>query len=147
KAWRSHSRRSTWSTRCRTRRAARRAPPTSTPACKAPPDMDTTAEQPRRAADPRRAHKLRQEGVRARPADARLRVFLFQLLCVIGAWERALNQLRVAGELDASTLAMVQTSREALQGERLREQVFAGQRVPLLMGEPQTWLALLLAAV
>jgi type VI secretion system protein ImpE len=109
--------------------------------------MDTTAEQALRDGDPHRALQLLQEDVRARPADARLRVFLFQLLCVVGAWERALNQLRVAGELDASTLAMVQTYREALQCERLREQVFAGQRVPLLMGEPQGWMALLIEAL
>jgi len=66
---------------------------------------------------------------------------------VLGQWERALNQLNVAGELDASTLAMVQTYREAIQCERLREQVFAGRKVPMLFGEPEPWLALLIEAL
>ena len=47
----------------------------------------------------------------------KLRVFLFQLLCVLGQWERALTQLNVAAELDAQALAMAQMYREALQCE------------------------------
>src|SRR5215470_8672345 len=42
-----------------------------------------------------------QEQVREQPSNAKLRIFLFQLLCVRGEWERALNQLKVATELDA----------------------------------------------
>ncbi|MFO1349473.1 MAG: hypothetical protein U1F68_01835 [Gammaproteobacteria bacterium] len=34
-----------------------------------------------------------QEQVRKNPANAKYRVFLFQLLAVLGQWERALNQL------------------------------------------------------
>jgi type VI secretion system protein ImpE len=105
------------------------------------------AEQALRDGDPFGALKLLQDQVRSRPADAKLRVFLFQLLCVLGQWDRALNQLNVSGELDAGTLAMVQTYREAIQCERLREQVFAGQKVPLLFGEPEPWLALLIEAL
>lgn len=93
------------------------------------------------------ALKLLQNQIRSAPADAKLRVFLFQLLCVLGQWDRALNQLTVAGELDASTLAMVQTYREAIQCERLREGVFLGKRAPLLFGEPEAWMALLIEAL
>jgi type VI secretion system protein ImpE len=85
--------------------------------------------------------------VRAKPADAKLRVFLFQLLAVQGQWERALNQLKVAGEMDAGTLAMVQTYREAIQCELLRAEIFAGKRSPLIFGEPEEWLALLMQAL
>ena len=52
------------------------------------------AEDALRNADPAAALQLLQDEVRARPADAKLRIFLFQLLCVLGQWERALNQLR-----------------------------------------------------
>ena len=45
------------------------------------------------AADPAGALQALSEEVRARPGDARLRVFMAQLLCVLGQWERALNQL------------------------------------------------------
>jgi type VI secretion system protein ImpE len=105
------------------------------------------AEQALRDGDPELALRLLTDQVRANPADAKLRVFLFQLLCVLGRWDRALNQLNVAGELDASTLAMVQTYREALQCERLRAQVFTGEKLPMLFGEPEPWTALLLEAL
>ncbi len=107
----------------------------------------SAAEQALRNGDPQQALKLLQDQIRSAPADAKLRVFLFQLLCVLGQWERALNQLAVAGELDASTLAMVQTYREAIQCERLRDEVFQGKRAPLLFGEPEAWVALLIEAM
>jgi len=88
-----------------------------------------------------------QTQVRTKPADAKLRVFLFQLLAVQGSWERALTQLNVAGELDAGTLAMVQTYREAIRCELLRAEIFAGKRSPLIFGQPDEWLALLMQAL
>ncbi len=107
----------------------------------------SAAEEAVKAGDPQTALKLLQEQVRANPADAKLRVFLFQLLCTLGQWDRALTQLNVAGEMDASTLAMVQTYREAIQCERLREQVFEGKKVPVLFGQPEAWVALLIEAL
>ncbi len=94
-----------------------------------------------------RALKLLTEQVRAHPQDAKLRVFLFQLLCVLGQWDRALNQLNVSLELDAGTLPMVQTYREAIACETLRLQVFAGHKAPMLFGQPETWIALLIEAM
>ncbi len=107
----------------------------------------TAAEQALRDGDPSSAIKLLQDQIRSKPADAKLRVFLFQLLCVQGQWERALNQLSVASELDAATLPMVQAYRETIQCERLREQVFRGQKAPLLFGEPEAWVALLIESM
>ncbi len=88
-----------------------------------------------------------QGAVRKNASDAKLRVFLFQLLCVMGQWPRALTQLNVAGELDPLTLPMVQTYREAIQCEALRADIFAGKRAPLIFGEPQPWLAQLIDAL
>ncbi|WP_326534394.1 type VI secretion system accessory protein TagJ [Pseudorhodoferax sp.] len=105
------------------------------------------AEQALKDGDLAAALKHLQTQVRAQPANAGLRVFLFQLLCVQGDWTRALNQLNVAGELDAGTLAMVQAYRETIQCEGLREQVFKGQKAPLLFGEPEPWIALLIEAL
>jgi len=107
----------------------------------------TAAEQALKEGDTQRALKLLTEQVRAKPQDAKLRVFLFQLLCVLGQWERALNQLNVSLELDPGTLPMVQTYREAIACEALRQQVFAGQKVPMLFGEPEAWTALLIEAL
>ncbi len=88
-----------------------------------------------------------QDAVRKDSANPRLRIFLFQLLAVLGQWNRALTQLNVAGELDAGALPMVQTYREAIQCEALREEIFAGRRAPMIFGEPQPWLAQLVEAL
>ncbi|MGA7979422.1 MAG: type VI secretion system accessory protein TagJ [Chromatiaceae bacterium] len=90
--------------------------------------------------------ELKQQ-VRADAANPKHRIFLFQLLAVLGDWERAGTQLEVAGDLDPSALAMVQTYREALRCEVLRSQIFAGKRSPLVFGDPERWLALLLEAL
>jgi type VI secretion system protein ImpE len=105
------------------------------------------AEQSLREGNLEEALARLQDQVRREPAGAKHRVFLFQLLCVLGQWDRALNQLNVAAELDASTLAMAQTYREALRCEALRGQVFEGKRSPLLFGEPEPWVALLVQAL
>jgi type VI secretion system protein ImpE len=105
------------------------------------------AEQAVRNGDLDAALKTLQEQIRHNPSDAKLRVFLFQLLCVAGDWDRALNQLNVASELDAGTLAMAQMYREALQCERLRADVFAGKRSPVIFGEPADWMALLIESL
>jgi type VI secretion system protein ImpE len=88
-----------------------------------------------------------QSLVRSDPSNARYRVFLFQALCVAGEWNRALTQLNVAGELDAQALPMVQTYREAIQCEALRAEIFAGKRAPLIFGEPQDWIGLMVEAL
>ena len=100
-----------------------------------------------RNGDPVEALRLLQDQVRARPADPKLRVFLFQLLCVLGQWDRALNQLEVAAELDASAIAMQQMYGDAVRCETLRDAVFAGTRVPMIFGEPDQWMALLLESL
>lgn len=88
-----------------------------------------------------------QQAVRKNPADPKLRTFLFQLLSVQGEWERALTQLQVAAELDALTIPMVQTYREAIRCEMLRERVFTGRSTPLAFGEPKQWFAALIEAL
>ena len=105
------------------------------------------AEEKLREGDLEAALAELQGQVRKQPDNAKYRIFLFQLLAVLGRWDRALNQLNVAGELDADALAMVQTYREALRCEVLRARVFAGERSPLLFGDPQQWVALLLESL
>ncbi len=84
--------------------------------------------------------------VRTDPSNDKVRVFLFQLLSVMGDWERALNQLNVAAELDAVNLLMAQVCRTALNCEALRAEIFAGKRSPLVFGEPDDWISLLIQA-
>jgi len=88
-----------------------------------------------------------QQQVRAQPDKVAHRIFLAQLLLVMGQFERALNQLTVAAQLDALAIPMAQTYRETVQAERLRGEIFAGRRSPLLFGEPEPWMAWMLEAL
>jgi type VI secretion system protein ImpE len=105
------------------------------------------AEQSLKNGDPVAALAHLQEQVRAKPADAKLRIFLFQLLCVLGQWERALNQLNVASSLDPEALAMAQTYGDAVRCERVRTDVFEGKTSPMIFGQPDQWLALLIESL
>jgi type VI secretion system protein ImpE len=105
------------------------------------------AEQALKNGDLTAALASLQEQVRARADDAPLRIFLFQLLCVLGQWERALTQLTVASSLDAGALAMAQMYGEAVRCEAIRRDVFDGRKSPMIFGEPDQWLALLIESL
>ncbi len=92
------------------------------------------------------ALKTLQDQIRKDPADFKLRVFLFQLLCVLGDWDRALTQLNVASEMDASSMLMVAMYKPALQCEALRAEIFAGKRSPVLFGQPEEWMGWIVQA-
>lgn len=85
-----------------------------------------------------------QAEIRQSPADPKLRVFLFQLLAVMGQWDKALTQLNVAADMDARNLLMAQVCRDGLAAEAFRAEVFAGRRQPLVFGEPAEWVGLLI---
>lgn len=105
------------------------------------------AEEYLREGDLPKALDALQGQIRSNPAEVKYRVFLFQLLCVMGEWDRALTQLSVAGDMDPGTLAMVHTYRDLLQCEALRQSVFDGKRSPMLFGEPEQWIALVFEAL
>jgi type VI secretion system protein ImpE len=106
-----------------------------------------TAEESVRDGNLEEGLRQLQGEVRTDPSKAAHRIFLFQLLAVLGQWDRALTQLNVVGELDAAALPLVQAYRDALQCEVLRGDVFAAKRAPLVFGEPTPWLALLIEAL
>ena len=105
------------------------------------------AEEQLRAGDLAGCLSDLQQQVRRSPADPRQRIFLAQLLMVMGDWDRAVAQLEVLGSLDASALPMVHTYRSAIQCERLRQSVLRGERSPLVFGNPEAWIALLVQAL
>ncbi len=104
------------------------------------------AEEALRAGRLEEALAALEDQVRADPANAKLRVFLFQLLSVTGDWKRAMTQLNVAAELDAANLLMAQVCRSALVCEALRAEIFAGKRSPVVLGQPDAWMGLLVQA-
>lgn len=87
-----------------------------------------------------------QGEIRENPADFKLRVFLFQLNCVLGRLDKALTQLQVVASLNADTMLLAQIFRPVIACELLRREVFAGKRTPLIFGEPAEWVGLLVQA-
>lgn len=89
---------------------------------------------------------LNQE-IRQNPGDPARRVFLFQLNCVLGRYERALSQLQVLASIDAERSLFAQIFRPVITAEVLRHEVFCGRRSPLIFGEPEAWMGRLVQAL
>jgi len=85
--------------------------------------------------------------VRADPSNAAARVFLFQLLALCGQWERARMQLEAAVRLDPGNAMEGAAWSALLEAESTRLAVFAGERLPTVIGEPSPWLPPLLEAL
>ncbi len=105
-----------------------------------------TAETLLHAGDPVAALQALQEHVKKQPGDPKLRIFLFQLLAINGQWKRAQTQLELAGQMNSEAEPMVQAYRDVINCELHREAVFAGKSKPLIFGEPEEWVAMLVEA-
>jgi protein involved in temperature-dependent protein secretion len=65
-----------------------------------------TAEQLLKDGRPAEALKELQKAVRDDPANAKSRVFLFQLFSVQGDWNRADTQLKVLADMDSDSMML-----------------------------------------
>jgi type VI secretion system protein ImpE len=92
------------------------------------------------------ALKALQAEIRDNPADSKLRVFLFQLDCVLGRLDKALTQLQLVANLDPESMLLAQVFRPVIACEMLRREVFGGRRTPLIFGEPSEWMGWLMQA-
>lgn len=110
-------------------------------------DNLAAAEAAVRACDPKAAVTLLTAAVKAQPAKPALRIFLAQLLCVLGQWERAHTQLNVVADLKPDAGPMREMVGHALRCELLRKAVFDHRRSPMIFGEPDEWLALLIESL
>jgi type VI secretion system protein ImpE len=88
-----------------------------------------------------------QNEIRADPSKAELRVFLFQLCCVTGALERAVNQLQVAAGLDPDSEMLARIFKSVIECELFRRRVFEGTATPLVFGEPEPWVGMMIQAL
>jgi type VI secretion system protein ImpE len=82
-----------------------------------------------------------QAEIRARPEDPGLRIFLFQLNCMLGRWHKALEQLQAVASLNPETMLLAQVFRAVIACEILRKEVFDGKRLPLTLGPAEEWIA------
>ena len=98
------------------------------------------------AGQPDKALLELQNEIRAKPEDSKLRVFLFQLHCVLGNWPKALTQLQVIAGIDPDTALLAQIFQPVINCEALRGSVFEGKLTPLIFGEPLEWVGLLVKA-
>ena len=112
-----------------------------------PNDSLAAAEAAIRAGHPKAALPALTAAVKANPAKPQLRVFLSQLLCVLGQWERAHTQLNVVADMDDIAGPMREMVGHALRCEKLRAAVFEGRRSPMIFGEPEEWLATLIESL
>lgn len=87
------------------------------------------------------------DDLRNRPADVRLRTFLFELLCFAGEWDRAEKQLEVIGHENVDSEIGVQVYRNVINAERARRLVFQGGAQPHFFMDPPGYVDLQLVAL
>jgi type VI secretion system protein ImpE len=84
--------------------------------------------------------QLEQE-IKKQPAIVEKRFFLFQLMVVLGQWERALQQLQTCVKLDKTLAATVHVYGDLVRTEVARAKVFSGEVPPRFLQEPPVWCA------
>jgi len=88
-----------------------------------------------------------QHDVRARPLDSRDRMFLFELLCFAGQWDRATRQLDTLEQLSADSAAGdLVLCRELLSAQEERERFLSAGKPPRFFIEPPSTVATTLDA-
>ncbi len=85
--------------------------------------------------------------VKASPADAPTRIFLFELLCFAGDWDRAEKQIGVLGQAGPNEALAVQVYLANLRAERTRERLFSEGLHPHFLNEPPPYVDLHLEAI
>lgn len=84
--------------------------------------------------------QLEQE-IRKQPTVIEKRLFLFQLMVVMGEWQRALQQLQVCVGLDKEMASVAHIYGDLVRSEFYRNKVFSGEISPRFLQEPPTWCA------
>lgn len=85
--------------------------------------------------------------VRAKPDDRRARMFLSQVLLVLGEWDKALTHMKAIAGLSPEALTLFTAYDRAVAAEKSREAVFAGKQAPVGLVPGEGWFDKLLAAL
>jgi type VI secretion system protein ImpE len=88
-----------------------------------------------------------QSQLRRTPTDSKARIFLCELLMVLGQWARAVQQLELLMQMDATHTRFALTYKAAIECERARLEVFKGAQKPLVRGSSRQWIEHLLEAL
>lgn len=110
-------------------------------------DFLSEAELLLRNGQPEQALVSLTQAVKSQPHDVRGHIFMAQLMAILGQWARAHTRLNVAAQIAPEVHPMREMMGHALRCELMREQVFAGQRVPMVFGQPSQWIALMIESL
>jgi type VI secretion system protein ImpE len=80
------------------------------------------------------------ERVRAAPDDQASRMFLFQLLLVLGEWDRAKTQLRTLAQLSPPAQMLAVVYDQLIEAERKRTDAFAGNAPFRILVSTSPWI-------
>jgi type VI secretion system protein ImpE len=105
------------------------------------------ADELLRAGDLDGARAALVETVKRAPNDQQGRMFLFQLMCVSGEWDKAAIQLRALAQVSAEAQMLAMAYGQAIEAEKLRAQVFAGTAQPALLVSSSAWAGDLVGAL
>ncbi len=97
------------------------------------------ADELLRAGDLQGARAALIETVKRAPTDQPARLYLFQLLCLQGEWDRAQTHLRTLSSLSPEAQMLAVNYNMAIDAERNRAEVFAGSAQPSLLVGSSTW--------
>jgi len=87
-----------------------------------------------------------KDAVKSAPGDPDKRIALFQLFALVGKWDSARNQLSVIAELTPESSLFASTFAPVVACEEFRQAVFAGERSPVIFGDPEPWISSLVEA-
>jgi type VI secretion system protein ImpE len=79
------------------------------------------------------------DAARHAPADQRIRMFLCQVLCIEGAWDRARTHLRALATLSPEAQMLAAAYGQAIEAERQRAAAMAGDERASLLVRAGTW--------
>ncbi|KER72459.1 type VI secretion system accessory protein TagJ [Burkholderia sp. Ac-20349] len=85
--------------------------------------------------------------IRSQPTTASHRWALFQLLCIVGEWSRAIQQLQVWAKLEPGQARTAQMYRDLIRAERWRAKVVEGRERPGVVLASPPWIDALLDAI
>ncbi len=87
------------------------------------------------------------EEVRTRPDDRKARMFLSQVLLVLGEWDKALTHMKTLANLSPEALTLFTAYDRAIAAEKNREAVFLGKIPPEGLAPGGAWFDVLLQAL
>lgn len=90
------------------------------------------------------ALEMALNNVKSKPTDITARIFLFELSCFTGDWERATKQLEVIGQQDVNAMIGTQIYKQNLEAERDRLRCFDDGMIPECLLPPPKYVENLL---